>query len=163
DIEQQQHLYPRSWQFAQKIGSHSMLSVPMMREGKPFGTMFLRRMEVQPFTDKEIALATTFANQAAIAIENVRLFKEIQEKSAQPLIRERAQRHSIQLGLDVAPRLNEMEADERKVKQILLNLLSNAVKFTPDGGRVDVIAKLDTTVDAIAVQDTGIGIAPEDQ
>jgi len=82
--------------------------------------------------------------------------------NAMTLIRERAQRHSIQLGLDVDPRLSEMEADERKVKQILLNLLSNAVKFTPDGGRVDVIAKMDTTKVAIAVKDTGIGIAPED-
>jgi signal transduction histidine kinase len=79
------------------------------------------------------------------------------------LIRERAQRHSIKLGLEVDPRLGEFHADERKVKQILLNLLSNAVKFTPDGGRVDVIAKQDTTRIAIAVRDTGIGIAPEDQ
>jgi len=83
--------------------------------------------------------------------------------NAMTLIRERAQRHDIKLGLDVDPRLGEFQADERKVKQILLNLLSNAVKFTPDGGRVDVIAKMDTTVVAIAVQDTGIGIAPEDQ
>jgi len=83
--------------------------------------------------------------------------------NAMTLIRERAQRHSIQLGLDVDPRISEFQADERKVKQILLNLLSNAVKFTPDGGRVDVSAKLDTTKVAIAVKDTGIGIAPEDQ
>jgi signal transduction histidine kinase len=83
--------------------------------------------------------------------------------NAMTLIRERAQRHGIQLGLDVDSRLGEFQADERKVKQILLNLLSNAVKFTPDGGRVDVIAKMDTTKVAIAVQDTGIGIAPEDQ
>src|ERR671928_198756 len=60
-----------------------MLSVPLMREGKPFGTMFLRRTEVRPFNDQQIALASTFADQAAIAIENVRLFREIQEKSAQ--------------------------------------------------------------------------------
>jgi len=59
DIEQEQHVYPRSWQFAQKLGSHTMLSVPLMREGKPFGTMFLRRTEVRPFNDKQIALATT--------------------------------------------------------------------------------------------------------
>jgi len=82
--------------------------------------------------------------------------------NAMTLIRERAQRHSIQLGLDVDPRLGEFQADERKVKQILLNLLSNAVKFTPDGGRVDVIAKMDATKVAIAVKDTGIGIAQED-
>jgi signal transduction histidine kinase len=83
--------------------------------------------------------------------------------NAMTLIRERAQRHSIALGLEVDQRLGEFSADERKVKQILLNLLSNAVKFTPDGGRVDVSAKLDTTKVEIAVKDTGIGIATEDQ
>jgi signal transduction histidine kinase/CHASE3 domain sensor protein len=83
--------------------------------------------------------------------------------NAMTLIRERAQRHGIALGLEVDRRLGEFNADERKVKQILVNLLSNAVKFTPDGGRVDVSAKLDTTKVEIAVKDTGIGIAPEDQ
>jgi signal transduction histidine kinase len=78
-------------------------------------------------------------------------------------VRERAQRHSIALGAEIDPRLGELHADERKVKQILLNLLSNAVKFTPDGGRVDVLARRDTTRVEIAVRDTGIGIAPEDQ
>ena len=82
--------------------------------------------------------------------------------NAMTLIRERAQRHSIALGLVIDQRLAEFNADERKVKQILVNLLSNAVKFTPDGGRVDVIAKQDTSKIAIAVRDTGIGIAPED-
>jgi signal transduction histidine kinase len=82
--------------------------------------------------------------------------------NAMTLVRERAQRHGIALGLEVDPRLGEFEADERKVKQILVNLLSNAVKFTPDGGRVDVSAKLDTDKVEIAVKDTGIGIAPED-
>jgi signal transduction histidine kinase len=79
------------------------------------------------------------------------------------LIRERAQRHGIELGLEVDQRLGEFQADERKFKQIMLNLLSNAVKFTPDGGRVDVCATKDTDKIEIAVRDTGIGIAPEDQ
>src|SRR4029079_10826307 len=70
--------------------------------------------------------------------------------------------HDIALAMGVDAELGDVVADERKVKQILLNLLSNAVKFTPDGGRVDVIAKMDTTMVAIAVKDTGIGIAPED-
>ena len=61
--------------------------------------------------------------------------------NAMTLIRERAQRHDITLGIDVDPQLGEIAADERKLKQILLNLLSNAVKFTPDGGRIDVRAQ----------------------
>ncbi len=83
--------------------------------------------------------------------------------NALTLVRERAQRHGIALGLDVDPALGEIVADERKLKQILLNLLSNAVKFTPDGGHVDVIARREPGRVVIAVRDTGIGIAPEDQ
>jgi signal transduction histidine kinase len=79
------------------------------------------------------------------------------------LIRERAQRHGIQLGLEVDAQLAEFSGDERKFKQIMLNLLSNAVKFTPDGGKVDVAAKKLNGNLEVAVRDTGIGIAPEDQ
>jgi signal transduction histidine kinase len=257
DIEQAQGEYPLSWEFARQFGrQQTMLAVPLLREGRPFGTMFLRRTEVRPFNERQVALSKVFADQAAIGIENVRLFREIQEKSAQlevankhkseflanmshelrtplnaiigfsevlsdrmfgelnekqadymkdihesgkhllslindildlskieagrmdlelsnfdlpsalsnamTLVRERAQRHAIQLSLDVDQRLGSFEADERKFKQIVVNLLSNAVKFTPDGGKVEVSAKLDTDHVAIAVKDTGIGIAPED-
>jgi signal transduction histidine kinase len=64
-------------------GTHSFLGVPLMRDGSPIGVLLLQRSVIQPFTDKQIGLATTFANQAVIAIENVRLFYEIQEKSRQ--------------------------------------------------------------------------------
>jgi signal transduction histidine kinase len=63
----------------------------------------------------------------------------------------------------VAAELGDVVADERKFKQILLNLLSNAVKFTPDGGRIDVTAHSAGDNIIVAVHDTGIGIAPEDQ
>ena len=54
-------------------------------------------------------------------------------------------------------------ADERKLKQVLLNLLSNAVKFTPEGGRIDVtVAPVEEAIE-VAVRDTGVGIAPEEQ
>ena len=236
----------------------TVLVVPMLRDGEAIGLISLiKGAEVDPFTPKQMEVVTTFADQAVIAIENVRLFQEIQDKTRQlevankhksdflanmshelrtplnaiigfsevllekmfgevnekqadylkdihesgrhllslindildlskieagrmelelssfhlptaisnamTLVRERAQRHGIQLGTEVDPRLGEFQGDERKLKQILLNLLSNAVKFTPDGGRVDVSARLDTTMVEIAVRDTGVGIAPEDQ
>ena len=83
--------------------------------------------------------------------------------NAMSLIRERAQRHEITLGMDVDPQLGEIVADERKLKQILLNLLSNAVKFTPDGGRIEVRARGGEQEISISVHDTGIGIAAADQ
>ncbi|MEP6658248.1 MAG: GAF domain-containing protein, partial [Betaproteobacteria bacterium] len=247
-----------TWSEAQvALGFRTLLGVPMLREGEPIGVVAMWREEVRPFSPRDMQLVATFADQAVIAIENVRLFREIQDKSRQleiankhkseflanmshelrtplnaiigfsevllerlfgelndkqddylkdihssgrhllnlindildlskveagrmelevstfdlstaianamTLVRERAQRHSIALGVNVAPQLGEIVADERKVKQILLNLLSNAVKFTPDGGRIDVSARRDADNVVIAVHDTGIGIAAEDQ
>jgi signal transduction histidine kinase/CheY-like chemotaxis protein len=79
------------------------------------------------------------------------------------MIRERAGRHGIALSVDVDPAIDVIEADERKVKQVVFNLLSNAVKFTPDGGQVGISAGMDDAGVRITVWDTGIGIAPEHQ
>ena len=239
------------------VGVRAVIIAPMLWEGNGIGAISVGRENPGPFTDKDIALLRTFADQAVIAIQNARLFREIQDKSRQleianqhkseflanmshelrtplnaiigfsevllerlfgdinekqddylkdihssgrhllnlindildlskveagrmeldlstfdlpsaianalTLIRERAQKHGIAMAQNVEPELGNVVADERKFKQILLNLLSNAVKFTPDGGRIDVSARRQGDNIMIAVHDTGIGIAPEDQ
>ena len=237
--------------------SRRLIGVPLIREGLPVGAITMGWLEPGPVSPKFITLLETFAAQAVIAIENVRLFNETQEKSLQleiankhkseflanmshelrtplnaiigfsevleermfgelnedqgefvrdihesgkhllslindildlskieagrmeldvsefdlpaaignalTLVKERAARQNTQLKSEIEPAIESFFADERKFKQIMLNLLSNAVKFTPAGGTITVRAR---TVDQgveIAVVDSGVGIAAEDQ
>jgi GAF domain-containing protein/anti-sigma regulatory factor (Ser/Thr protein kinase) len=81
DLQAETEAYPESSAIARDLGHRTILAVPLLREGVPLGTINLRRDKVEPFTDKQIELARTFADQAVIAIENVRLFDQVQARS----------------------------------------------------------------------------------
>jgi len=83
DLSAEEREFPEGSKYAKLDGHRTTLATPLLRKGNPVGAILIRRNEVRPFSPKQIELVTTFADQAAIAIENVRLFEEIQEKSRQ--------------------------------------------------------------------------------
>jgi GAF domain-containing protein len=118
------------------VGIRSGLGVPLMREGTPIGVIVLWRKQVRPFTDKQIELVTTFADQAVIAIENVRLFDDVQART-----RELA--HSVE-ELQALGEVTQAVNSTLDLQTVLSTIVAKAVQLSgTEGGAIYVFDKLE--------------------
>jgi GAF domain-containing protein/CheY-like chemotaxis protein len=120
---------------SRKTGARTALGVPMMRYGTAIGAICIRRTEVRPFTESQIALVKTFADQAVIAIENTRLFTELQERLEQQTATSEILRVISQSQRDVQPVFETIAANARKLCKAIY-----AVVFIFDGEFINVAA-----------------------
>src|SRR5262249_54696364 len=104
-----------------RVGNRSTLGVPFLREGIPIGGLLLMRRSVRPFTQKQIELVETFADQAVIAIENVRLFDEVQART-------RALSESLEQQMATSEVLQVISRSPGELEPVFQAMLSNAVR-----------------------------------
>jgi GAF domain-containing protein len=81
DLASEADEFPDGQAMALRLGHRTILSIPLLRERESIGCLTVRRTEVRPFSERQVAMLQTFADQAVIAIENARLFEEVQERN----------------------------------------------------------------------------------
>jgi GAF domain-containing protein/HAMP domain-containing protein len=129
DLQSETIEFPEGSALARALGHRTTLSVPLLRESTAVGVIQLRRSEVNPFSGKQIALLQTFADQAIIAIENVRLFKELQART-QDLTRSVEELQALgEVGQAVSGSLD--------MRSVLTSIVSHAVELSQaDAGTI---------------------------
>jgi signal transduction histidine kinase len=123
DVQTQADEFPESSKLARRLGFHTVLSVPLMREGVVIGTIALRRTEAELFTERQVALLQTFADQAVIAIQNARLFRELEKKSRELEI---ASKHKSQF---LANMSHELRTPLNAIIGLTDMMVGNAARF----------------------------------
>ena len=122
DLHAASHEFPYASKVALRLGYRTGLAVPLLRQGDAIGVLAIRRTEVKPFTDKQIGLAATFADQAVIAIENVRLFEEVQART-------RELSESLEQQTATSEVLKVISSSPGELEQVFTSVLENAVRL----------------------------------
>ena len=122
DLAAEDSEYPEGSKHAKLDGHRTTLATPLLREGIPIGAILIRRMEVRPFSEKQIALLENFASQAVIAIENVRLFDEVQART-------RDLSESLQQQTATADVLQVISSSPGELESVFQTMLENATRI----------------------------------
>ena len=114
--------FPEAQEMSRRVGIRTLLSVPLLRQNESIGAIMLRRTEVNPFNDKQIALLQTFADQAVIALGNVRLFEEVQARTEDL-------RESLQQQTATSEVLEVISSSPGELEPVFNSMLKNAVSI----------------------------------
>src|SRR5262249_24306194 len=126
DLAAERTEFPESLAFQQLTGTRTILATPLLREGLPIGVITIRRQEIRPFTDTQVNLLKTFADQAVIAVENVRLFQELQARTRE-LVR------SVE-ELKALGEVGQAVSSTLELETVLTRIASHAVQLTGAAG-----------------------------